>query len=297
MLRIAQRSKCKIHHLLFANNYSCGLLSLAYMKKSKKIYVITNSVTLAVMLWANIAANAGWLFRQTVADVSHKYDTLFAPAGYAFIIWGFLFFMCICFVVFQWILLKENDPHNYIRLTGIWFSLSNISNAAWLYCWINEMLGCTVVIICFLLICLIILSKKLRLELDDEPVRTILFVWWPVTFYLGWIMVAVIACISAWLVSIGWEGGSLPSNAWTIILIAVACFLYLILIFKRNMREAAAVGVWAFIAISVRQWHLHFDIAVAALIASLILITVSAIHVNKNRYYVIRAKLKRGEWK
>src|SRR5665213_2649904 len=140
-------------------------------------------------------------------------------------------------------------------------------------------------------------NRRLRLELDDEPVRTIFFVWWPITFYLGWIKVATIACVSAWLVSINWLGFNLPPDVWTIIMIAIASVLYLALTFKRNMREASFIGIWAFIAIAVRQWNFHFDIASAAVIASIILAFASVRHTYKNRYYGIGPKLLRHEWK
>ena len=267
------------------------------MNAKARALVVLNTITLLIMLFVNFAGSSGVLAETTVADISHKYDTLFAPAGYAFVIWGFLFLLAICFVIFQWILLTHNDPKNFINRTGIWFALSNIANASWIYLWIHQMLGWSVIVIFLLLVCLIILTIRLRLELDDEPVRTIFFVWWPVTFYLGWIMVATIACVAAWFVSFNPDPAGLTQATWTLVMIAIACVLYLGLIISRNMREAAMVGVWAFIAIVIRQWNTHFDIAITGIIASSVLAIASLVHVFKKRYYSIGAKLKRGEWK
>jgi hypothetical protein len=267
------------------------------MNKNAKTLVVINTITLIIMLFANFASNTGVFSKQAVGDVSHKYDTLFAPASYAFAIWGFLFLLAIAFVIFQWVLLKNNDPKKFIQRTGIWFSLGNIANAFWIYFWINEMIGWSVLLIFLLLISLIILTIHLRLELDDEPVRIIFFVWWPITFYLGWIMVATVACVAAWLVSIGWSAAGLQQDTWTIIMIAVASLIYIFLLIKRNMREALVVGVWAFIAIAIRQWNLHFNVAIAAIIAASILAVASFIHVYKNHYYAPGPKLKRNEWK
>lgn len=266
------------------------------MKNKSIVLVIMNTFSLICMLFANYASTAGIFSNSSVADISHKYDTLFAPAGYAFIIWAFLFLLAIAFVVYQWMLLKKGDPQHYIKRTGIWFTVSNIANAGWLYLWTNEMIGWSVIVIFLLLLCLIILTIRLRLELDDEPVRNIFFVWWPITFYLGWIMVAVIACVSSWLVSQSWQAANLPEHIWTIIMIVIACLFYLLLIRKRNMREASLVGIWAFIAIAIRQWENNPDIAIAAIIASFILFIASAVHVYKNRKYIIGEKIKRGEW-
>lgn len=266
------------------------------MTSRSRPLVILNTITLVAMLFANYAANAGLYAKVNVADISHKYDTLFAPAGYAFVIWGVLFLLAIGFVIYQWVLIKRKDPDEYIDGTGLWFALSNIANAAWLYCWLTERIGVSVIMILFLLLCLVMLTLRLRLELEDVSVCNIFFVWWPVSFYLGWIMVASIACIAAWLTSIGWDRLGISESTWTVLMIIIACILYLRLIQKRNMREAAAVGIWAFIAIAVRQWNIHNGIVYTALFAGLILLIASGLHAYKNRFYNIGSKLKRGEW-
>ena len=267
------------------------------MMNAKNLFlVLLNTITFILMLFVNYASNAHVFGDVTVAYISHKYDTLFAPANYAFIIWGAIFLLCAGFVIYQWILLK-NDTQQYIHRTGLWFTLSNITNAAWVYCWINEQLGWCVILILILLLSLIILTIKLKLELNDEPVRTIFFVWWPITFYLGWIIAATLACIASYLVYIGWPGFGISPGTWTVIMIVIAFLIYLFLNQKRNMREAAIVGIWAFIAIAIRQWNHHLNIAVTAIISSIILTAVIAKHAYRNRYYSPFAKIKRGEWK
>ncbi|MCY7420781.1 MAG: hypothetical protein LH478_03450 [Chitinophagaceae bacterium] len=264
--------------------------------KNKKIFslVILNSLTLLLMLFINYGSNAGLFYTVSVGDVSYKYDTLFTPAGYAFAIWGVIFLMLIAFTIFQWACLKNQAHQEYIELTGPWFTISNLANALWVYCWLNEKIGWSVIVILILLASLCVLTYKLRLELDDKPVKVILFVWWPIVIYLGWIMVATIACIAAWLVSTGWNGGPLSQQTWTIIMILVATLLYLYLVKTRNLREAAGVGIWAFIAIAARQWQANFNIAIIALICSLVLLITISIHGYKNRKYSIVSKLKEG---
>src|SRR5579862_2242806 len=114
--------------------------------------VVFNTITLLVMLFANFASNTKMSSKETVADISLKYDTLFAPASYAFIIWLFIFLGCICFVIYQWVLLKKGDPENFIDKTGIYFSLSNIANGAWVYFWVNDKISICVVVILLLLL-------------------------------------------------------------------------------------------------------------------------------------------------
>ncbi len=256
--------------------------------------VLLNTISFIAMLYINYAASNNILATVTVADIAHKYDTLFAPANYAFLIWPLIYLLCIGFVIYQWVLLK-NDTNQYIKLTGIWFTVSNIANALWCYCWVHEWLGSSVVLIFVQLISLLILVVKLRLELDDVPVRNILFVWWSITFYVGWIITATVACIASWLIYIKWDGFGISADIWTIIMIVIAFLIYLYLTQSRNMREAASVGIWAFVAIAIRQWNEHNNIAITAIIASSVLFILIARHGYKNRYYSPFAKIKRGE--
>ena len=110
-------------------------------------------------------------------------------------------------------------------------------------------------------------------------------------------MVATIASVASWLVSIHWNGFGIAPDIWAIIMIAVASILYIFLNQKRNLRETVTVGIWAFIAIAVRQSGIHDDVALAAIIASVILTILIAMHFYKNRYYIpfIKNKKRRME--
>ncbi len=258
--------------------------------------VAANTLSLVIMLFANFAASTGRYSKKTVADVSHKYDTLFAPAGYAFSIWGLIFLLCIGFVAFQWFTIRQVKTQEYISKAGLWFTISNLANIAWLYCWVNEMIGASVLLILLLLASLVLLTIALRLELDDVQVRYIFFVWWPIAIYLGWIIVATVACVSAWLTSLHWAGWGIENVSWTVILIVVAAVIYLVLLATRNLRESALVGVWAIIAIAVRQWTANPAISYAGIFVTALLLAAVTLHGYSNRKFNVFSKLGRGEW-
>lgn len=265
------------------------------MKLSNKALVLLNTITFLAMLFVNYASNAGLFSATTVADTAHKYNSLFAPADYAFIIWGLIFLMCAGFVGYQWALVK-NDATGYIQRTGLWFTLSNMANAFWVFCWINEWMAVSMLVIFVLLCTLIQLTIELRLELDDVPVRHIVFVWWPIAVYLGWIIAATVACVASYLVSTGWDGFGLDATTWTIIMILIALFVYIYLIKTRNLRESAGVGIWAFVAIAIRHWNDYTGIAATGLTAAVVLFVLISWHGYKNRYYSPANKIRRGEW-
>ena len=257
--------------------------------------LLVNTITLIFALVMNSLQGSQLFNGTTVSEVSANYETLFTPAGYAFAIWGIIYLMLIAFVAYQWFAWFKRKEDTELKQTGWWFALGNLANGLWIVAWLNEQLGLSVLLILVLLFSLVMLTIRLHLETWDAPVRIIAFVWWPVCIYLGWVIVASVANISVFLVSIGWQGGFISAEIWTIIMIAAATAIYLILIKTRNMREAALVGIWALVAIAVKQWQVNQEIVIAALAASVILFVAVSVHGFKNRKTSPFEKLKRGE--
>ena len=263
------------------------------MKRISLLFI--NTITLIFALIMNSLQGSQLFNGTTVGEVSAKYETLFTPAGYAFAIWGVIYLMLIAFVAYQWVAWFKRKEDTELKQTGWWFAIGNIANGFWIFAWLNEQMGLSVLLILILLFSLIMLTVRLRLETWDAPVRIIAFVWWPICIYLGWIIVATVANISVFLVSIDWQGGFISPEIWSVILIVAATLIYLVLIKSRNMREAAAVGIWALVAIAVKQWQLNQEIVIASLAASAILFVAVALHGFKNRKTSPFEKLKRGE--
>ncbi|WP_291722075.1 hypothetical protein [Bernardetia sp.] len=272
-----------------------------------KLLVFFNTLTLIITVFMNYLSNTGFFGGKTIGEISQKYDTLFTPASYAFSIWGVIFLMLFAFVGFQWYVLhkfkdseidydkSENLFIRTIHETGLWLIIANICNAAWVVVWLNEHIAISVMTMFFLLLSLIQLTKNLRLEMWDAPVRIIVFVWWPIVIYLGWIMVASIANLSAFFVSLGWQGEPLFASTWTVLMIVAATGLYLGLIATRNLRETAMVGVWALIAIAYRHWYTESLIAYTALGFGIVIFLAASFHGYKNQDTSPFVKWQRGE--
>ncbi|MFW5944972.1 MAG: hypothetical protein ACOCTU_06900 [Bacteroidota bacterium] len=256
--------------------------------------LLSNSLSLIFALLLNGLAGSSVFNGKSVGDISAEYDTLIAPAGYAFAIWGIIYLLLLLFVGYQWYAWLRNREDTALKQTGLWFTLGNIANGLWIIAWLNQYIGISVLLIFILLFSLIMLTLRLRLEIWDAPLPTIAFVWWPICIYLGWIVVASVANVAAYLVSLNWEGGFLSPTTWTMIMISIATGIYLLLTFTRNMREAALVGIWAFIAIAVRQWSVHEEIVYAALAGAGVLLFVVLWHGYKNRATSPFKKLSHG---
>jgi len=167
--------------------------------------------------------------------------------------------------------------------SGLWFSLANVFNGLWILVWTNEYLGLSVLVIGLLLFCLIQLVVRLRLEIWDAPIKVILFVWWPICIYVGWVILATLVNISVFISYSEMLSGMLSSQTLAVILLVASVFPYLFLTFSRNMREASLVGAWGISGIVYKQWDANAEIAIISLVVIGILLLTSGYHAYKNR--------------
>ncbi|WP_027077191.1 hypothetical protein [Maribacter antarcticus] len=250
----------------------------------KKTLALLNLLSVILVLAVNYISQALRLNDTTIGEISRKYDNLFTPASYAFAIWGIIFLGLLAYGIFQVRRAFFSDkPSAFIEQTGYWFLLANILNSVWVIAFIYDYTGLSVLIMLGILFSLIKIILNTNMERWDATKSTIAFVWWPICLYSGWISVATIANVSAYLTKIGWEGGPFSEISWTILMIVIATVLNLVIIWKRNMREFAAVGVWALFAIFVRHKDSFETIAYAALMGSIIIFSYIAWHGFQNK--------------
>ncbi|WP_047545048.1 hypothetical protein [Psychroserpens sp. Hel_I_66] len=250
----------------------------------KKILQIANGFALIATIAMNYLSNTGAMNGTTIGDVSRGLNTLFTPAGYAFSIWGLIYIMLLGFAIYQgrslFVNVRDDD---FVLRVGWWFVISCIANSFWVVSWIYGYTGLSCVFIFLLLISLLKIVWNNRMELWDAPITVIAFLWWPFVFYSGWVTVASIANVSAYLVKIGWNGFGISAEIWTLIMIAIATVINLTITCKRNMREFALVGAWALVAIGVANMSSETVIAYTAFAAAGILAISSGIHGAKNK--------------
>jgi len=250
----------------------------------KKVYAITNTLVILGVIFWNYLSNTGVINGTTVGALSDRYENYFTPAGYAFAIWGIIFLGLLALGISQIVwAFKDTKNSESILQVGPWLIIANLGNALWLWFWLHEQTGISVLIMLGILSSLSIIVVKLKMELWDAPASLIAFLWWPISIYSGWISVAAIANIAAWLAKLNWST-VFSEIQWTIIMISVAALLNLYLVYKRNMREFALVGVWAILAIAVRHWGSIPAIQWTALSWVIVLGVVILIHGLRNRH-------------
>ena len=251
----------------------------------KKTLQISNGIAFVVMVVINYLANTGVFNNNTVGSVSAQYENLFTPAGYAFSIWGIIYLGLLGFILYQGRSLfsgpKKGDEVTF--KIGWWFVISCFANCLWILTWLFDYIGISVLIMLLLLFSLSRIIINTRMELDDVPLSRIALLWWPFSLYSGWITIALIANIAAYLTKIGWDRFGISEVVWTVIMIFVAGVVNLVIAWTRNMREFALVGAWGLIAVAVNNWNQEPVVKWAAFVVAGILLISSGFHAYKNR--------------
>lgn len=261
-----------------------------------KLLLILNTLSFIITLFFNYISSTGIISGKSVGEVSDKYNSLITPASYAFSIWGLIYVMLFGFIFFQWYSTYKLKDDKLITDISIWFIVSNLSNALWLVAWVNEAIFLSVIFISILLFSLVKLVFGLRLEVWDAPLKTMFFVWWPITFYFGWVLLATVVNLTSFLVSLNLGIDSGIEELLAVIVLVTAGLIYYLLIQKRNLREAALVGIWGLIAIAANQYNINNIITYTSIILALLLLSVSGRHAYNNRETTPINKLKRKEF-
>lgn len=245
---------------------------------------VLNFLSVIFVILVNYFVNAIRLNSNTIGSLSSEYENLFTPAAYAFSIWALIYISLLVYSFFQ---LKrafaESGETDFIEQTGPWFAIANLASAAWVIVWLYEFTLLSVLVMLVILFSLIKIIINTRMELWDAPLKIIAFVWWPICLYAGWISLATIANIAAYLTKTGWNGWFFTEVQWTLVMILIAVVINMLMIYKRNMREFALVGVWGLIAIFVRHLEENILIANVALAGAVIIFIYVSYHGYVNR--------------
>lgn len=246
--------------------------------KEKRLALL-NVFSVILVLFVNYYSQIFGINGNTVGSLSGDYDNIFTPAGYAFAIWGIIFLLLIAYCSYQ---LREVfsriNPDPTVGQTGYWFFVANLLNASWVVVWLFELTWLSVLVMIGLLVCLIKIILNTRIGEGQVSWRTLIFNWWPISIYAGWISVATIANLSAFFSKVGWKGGFLSEVQWTLLMICVAVVLNSVIIWRRNLRAFALVGVWALYAIHVRQEGNYELVSNFAFVGAMVLLVQVFVH-------------------
>jgi hypothetical protein len=238
-------------------------------------------VALILTIAVNIMSNAIPFNGLTAPEIADSFDVYFVPAGYVFSIWSLIYLGLIAYAIFQALSAQRENPR--LRQTGWWFVLSSAANSIWLFLWHFGYFALSVVAMLTILISLIVIYQRLGISRQVAPAVERWLVHLTFSIYLGWITVATIANITAFLDFINWDGFGLSTEIWTFIMLVVAVVIAGLVAFSRQDIAYLLVLVWAFIGIGVEQSDTPQIANAAYLAAAVVAIFVILVIIQKFR--------------
>ena len=217
-----------------------------------KLLQVLNVVGFIGMIIVNFLANYLPINNMDTGEISDLYPNLFTPAGFTFSIWGLIYLLLAVFVVYQarglW---KSNGEREYVQRIGYLFFTSSLLNLSWIFAWHYLKVGLSLVIMILLLVNLIVLYKKLNSNQGQESgeglARTAF------SIYLGWITIATVANVTAFLVDIGWGRWGLSEVFWMIVITIVATVIVISFMLKNRDWIYSLVALWAYFGIIYKR--------------------------------------------
>lgn len=220
-------------------------------KNKGTVLKILVAVSFVAMVIVNYLAQMLPINGVNPGQVSDSMPNLFAPAGLTFSIWGLIYLSLAAFSVYQFSFKKQDaDPSLLDKVRGV-FVVSSLVNIAWIFSWHYGSIGLSVLLMLTLLLSLIVI----HLILDKAPLSKAgkVFYRLPFSLYFGWITVATVANITAFLVRAGWDRFGWPEQAWAVIILLVAMVIGTATMVIRKDIAYGLVLVWAYIGILIKH--------------------------------------------
>ena len=213
-----------------------------------KTIQILSVLFLAGVLYVNYLSVTLPINGITTEEVSDKYSNLFTPAAITFSVWGVIYLGLVMYVIWQLQTLFSSkyllEVDLVVRKIGVLFLITCLLNVAWLYAWHYEKLFYSVLIMAGLLFSLISINKRISFELPNTP-QYKLFLKVPFGMYLGWISIAFISNVAAYLTKTGWEGLGLDPRFWQMAMVTFATVISCWAVSKLNNVAYGLVVLWA----------------------------------------------------
>jgi len=172
--------------------------------------ILINWLLFIIVIATNALANILPINGYNTGQISAFYPNYFVPAGFTFSIWGiiylFLLNYCISYTYFTIKQRKFPEIIKYLDAITPYFWVTCILNAGWILAWHYLQVGISVVIMLTFLIALIQIFVIMQKQVVTLKPLYQFLIKTPFSVYLGWISVATIANITAYLVHLKWSG-------------------------------------------------------------------------------------------
>lgn len=226
------------------------------MKSTTRTLIFSNLAALLAVLTVNWLSNSLPLNGKTPGELSDQYPNLFVPAGLTFSIWGVIYVWLMVWVGFQVAaffnakLADRVEP--MVERSGWLFVLTCALNISWLFAWHWEQVLLSVVVMVALLVVLLRLNQVVQVGSSKTSSLEKRAAHLPFGIYQGWITVALIANVTALLVSMGWSP-DLPEATLTLLMVAAGALIANYMLFTYNNLGHALAVAWALFGIYLKR--------------------------------------------
>lgn len=258
------------------------------MKPSTRTLVLANTLGFLAVLVVNYLANALPLNGKNTGELSAQYPNLFTPAGLTFAIWGVIYLWLTVYVgcqvvaLFRPALAAKMGP--IVEKTGWLFFLTCVLNVSWMFAWHWEQVGVSVLIMIGFLVTLLRLNQRAGVGHSAVNGLEKWLAHVPFGIYQGWITVAIIANISAFLVHNDWRGGGLGEPIWAVLLVVTGALVAIFMLFRQNNLGHGLAVVWALLGIYLKRSDgLEEGSALVGMTAILAMVAVLVVLVSRWR--------------
>jgi len=228
---------------------------MSYVKQ----LTLLNAITFLFAFLLSMLSQTSVLGWYQMADISAKYASGITPASFTFSIWSVIYlalFMMVCYHAVQAFRKKENYITNQeVLLMGRLFAVNQLAISLWIYTWLNDMPGISLLLLLVQLYTLYLIDRRLHL-LNPRKGKVSLFITqMPMSLYFGWITIATLANFAAWLASLGWLAHIQVDLYVSYALLFVAVVIGAITVYFKHNIFYGLVVLWAIYGIMMR----HFD--------------------------------------
>ncbi|GAA4364978.1 hypothetical protein GCM10023185_34900 [Hymenobacter saemangeumensis] len=233
-------------------------------------------VNIAVSYFSNTRQFNG----QSMGEVSAKYTTLLTPAGYAFSIWGLIFFSLLVYAVWQ--LLPGQRANPLPDEVAKPLLVANLGCAAWVLLFAHEQILASVLTMLAILAATVLAYGTARdlIRLQGVAPRWVSI---PFALFLGWILVASVLNIAIGLHVAGLDVSLELSTMMAYGVLALMLGLVLVLTRVFQERTLPLVAAWALVGIWVARLSEHPDLAWVAMAGAVVVAILGLVLAQQGR--------------
>ena len=239
------------------------------------VSLVVTTVVIAATFAVNGLSSTGsaidYGFKNVTKAVSDMFYSQITPAGFTFIIWGFIYTWQVLWLVYAWSFVFRPAAVRTISLWAYWtYALANLCNITWIYLWGNELIKASLGLLFpfdifnYTTVVLLWLHFYKHAEIIRKSSRADYWLTWflpvnGVMFYATWVTIATLANLASVL---QYYTDLSPADSGTVCLalLTVIVVTYFILEntildrFTRYVFSVYPVVVWALIGIVTEHW-------------------------------------------